>query len=197
MDYTTTADVFIYGDVQAPSVNQTAVMNSFVTAVSRKVDKICTMNFSSATFTNKLTPVRVTNDGVLTLYANSPTMSSVTSINLRAGNNTTLLPVNIADMEINAYDYGTKISIYGMDYYSFRELRTLRAYMSYTGGWTALNQVPYDFQFAVKRFTWFMYQQRAAPMQTTAVPELGMITLPAAVPPDVMDVLKRYAWWWS
>jgi hypothetical protein len=42
-----------------------------------------------------------------------------------------------------------------------------------------------------------MYQQRSAPMQTTAVPELGMITLPAAVPPDVMDVLKRYAWWWS
>jgi len=197
MDYTTTADVFIYGDVQAPSANQTAVMNSFVTAVSRKVDKICTMNFSSATFTNKLTPVRVTNDGVLTLYVNSPSIASVSSVNLRAGNTPGLLPVNTANMEILSYNYGTKMSVYGLDYMQFRELRTFKAYTSYTGGWTTLNQVPDDFQFAVKRFTWFMYQQRSAPMQTTAVPELGMITLPAAVPPDVMDVLKRYAWWWS
>ncbi len=197
MDYTTTADVFAYGEVLAPSVNQTAVMNSFVTAVSRKVDKICTMNFSHETFTNKLTPVRVTNDGVLTLYANSPTIDSVTNISLRAGNTPSLLPVNTATMEIINYGFGSKISIYGLDYWSFRELRTLRAYMSYTGGWTTLADVPEEFQFAVKRFTWFAYQQRAAPMQTTAVPELGVITLPAAVPPDVMDVLKRYAWWWS
>lgn len=197
MDYTTTADVFAYGDVQAPSVNQTAVMNKFVTAVSRKVDKICTMNFSHQTFTNKLTTVRVTNDGVLTLYANSPTIDSVTSVNLRAGNNNALLPVNIENMEILSYNYGTKMSVYGLDYYLVRELRTLRAYASYTGGWTTLADVPEDFQFAMQRFTWFAYQQRSAPMQATAVPELGMITLPAAVPPDVMDVLKRYAWWWS
>lgn len=197
MDYTTTADVFAYGDVQAPSVNQTAVMNKFVTAVSRKVDKICTMNFSYGSFTNKLTPVRVTNDGVLTLYANSPTMTTVSAINLRAGNNPNLLPVALDNMEVLSYNYGTKISIYGLDYMQFRELRTFRAYMTYAGGWATLADVPDDFQYAIQRFTWFSYQQRSAPMQTTAVPELGMITLPAAVPPDVMDVLKRYAWWWS
>jgi hypothetical protein len=197
MDYTTTADVFSYGDVQAPSVNQTAVMNKVVTAVSRRVDKICSMNFSRNTFTNKLTAVRVTLDGVLTLYANSPTITSITTVNLRAGNTTGLLPVNIADIEILSYNYGSKMSLYGFDYMQFRELRTLKAYMSYVGGWATLAEVPEEFQLAVTRLVWFTYQQRAAPMQATAVPELGVITLPASIQPDIMDVLKRYAWWWS
>jgi hypothetical protein len=197
MDYTTTADVFSYGDVQAPSVNQTAVMNKVVTAVSRRVDKICSMNFSQNTFTNKLTTVRVTLDGVLTLYANSPTITSVSTVNLRAGNTTGLLPVDITNLEVLSYNYGTKLSLYGLDYMQFRELRTIKAYMSYTGGWPLLANVPEEFQLAVIRLAWFTYQQRAAPMQATAVPEFGVITLPASIQPDIMDVLKRYAWWWS
>lgn len=197
MDYTTTADVFSYGDVQVPSANQTAVMNKIVTAVSRRVDKICSMNFSGNTFTNKLTAVRVTLDGVLTLYANSPTITTVSSVNLRAGNTIGLLPVNIADMEILSYGYGSKMSLYGLDYMQFRELRTLKAYMSYVGGWLTLAEVPYEFQLAVTRLVWFVYQQRAAPMQATAVPEFGVITLPASIQPDIMDVLKRYAWWYA
>ena len=197
MDYTTTADVFSYGDVQVPSANQTAVMNKVVTAVSRRVDKICSMNFERFTFTNKLTPVRVTLDGVLTLYANSPTVISVSSVNLRAGNTIGLLPVNIADIEILTYGYGAKLSVYGLDYMQFRELRTLKAYISYVGGWATLAEVPYEFQLAVTRLAWFVYQQRAAPMNATAVPEFGIITLPASIQPDIMDVLKRYAWWWS
>jgi hypothetical protein len=197
MDYTTTADVFTYGDVQVPSVNQTAVMNEIVTAVSRRVDKICSMNFSRRTFTNKLTSVRVTLDGVLTLYANSPTITSVSTVNLRAGNTPALLPVNIENIDIQEYGYGSKLSLYGFDYMQFRELRTFKAYMTYTGGWATLAEVPEEFQLAVTRLVWFTYQQRAAPMQATAVPELGVITLPASIQPDIMDVLKRYAWWWS
>ena len=197
MDYTTTADVFSYGDVQVPSANQTAVMNEIVTAVSRRVDKICSMNFSRNTFTNKLTAVRVTLDGVLTLYANSPTITTVSSVNVRASNTIGLLPINIANMEILSYGYGSKMSVYGLDYMQFRELRTLKAYMSYTGGWLTLAEVPEEFQLAVTRLVWFVYQQRAAPMQATAVPEFGVITLPASIQPDIMDVLKRYAWWWS
>ncbi len=142
MDYTTTADVFSYGDVQVPSVNQTAVMNEIVTAVSRRVDKICSMNFARRTFTNKLTSVRVTLDGVLTLYANSPTITSVSTVNLRAGNTPALLPVNIANIDIQEYGYGSKLSLYGFDYMQFRELRTFKAYMTYTGGWATLAEVP-------------------------------------------------------
>jgi hypothetical protein len=197
MDYTTTADVFTYGDVAAPSANQTAVMNKIVTAVSSRVDKICSMNFSYGTYTNRRVPVRVGLDGLLTIYVNSPNITTLTSASLRVGNLSQLLPISIANAVEEEYVYGTKVLFFGLDYYNVREVSMLRAYLSYSGGWTTLAAVPTDFELAVRRFCWYVYQQRATPMNSTAVPELGIITLPASIQPDIMDVLKRYAWWWS
>lgn len=197
MDYTTTADVFAYGDVAAPSANQTAVMNKIVTAVSNRVDKICSMNFSFDTYTNRQLPVRIGNDGLLTIYANSPNITTLTNASLRVGNLPQLLPIDKTNAEIEEHVYGTKVLFFGLDYYNIREITTLKSYLSYSGGWSTLADVPDDFQLAVQRFAWYVYQQRATPMNSTAVPELGIITLPAAIQPDIMDVLKRYTWWWS
>ena len=60
-----------------------------------------------------------------------------------------------------------------------------------------LAAVPEDFHLATTRLAWFTYQQRAAPMNSTAVPELGIITLPASIQPDILDVYKRYTWWYA
>jgi len=197
MDYTTTADVFAYGDVAAPSVNQTAVMTSIITAVSRRVDQICSMKFSYGTYTNRQLPIRIGVDGLLVLYVDSPTITTLTSAKIRMGNTSVLTPLDLTNAGIEEHGYGTKILLFGDSYYPIRETMTLKAYATYNGGWATLNAVPADFQLAVKRFSWYVFSQRATPMNSTAVPELGIITIPAAVPPDVMDTFKRYAWWWS
>lgn len=197
MDYTTTADIFAYGDVAVPSANQTAVMNEIVTAVSRRIDKICSMNFSYATYTNHKTSIRIGVDGLLVLYINSPTITTLSSAKIRMGNTSVLTPLDLTNAGIEEYGFGTKVLLFGDSYYPIREKNTLKAYANYSGGWATLASVPYDFQLAAQRFAWYIYQQRATPMNSTAVPELGIITLPAAIPPDVMDVFKRYAWWWS
>ena len=197
MDYTTAADVFEYGEVEAPTNNQTAVMNKVVTAVSRRIDKICKMNFSYATYTNQIVPVRINVDGLLALYINSPTISSVTSVSIRAGNFPTVLPLQISNAVLEPNYYGSKIMFYGLDYYGMRELTTLRAYASYTAGWQTANDIPYDFWLASTQLAWFVFKQRAAPMNSTAVPEFGIITLPASIQPDILDVFKRYTWWYA
>ena len=197
MNYTTSADVFAYGDVEAPTANQTAVMNDIITAVSRRVDKICKMNFSQTSFTNYIVPSRVTLDGILTLYINSPSIATVTAVSVRSGNLPSTLPVNIANAVIEANYYGSKILFYGLDYWNLRDTFSRRAYATYTGGWANLAAVPEDFQLATTRLAWFTYQQRAAPMNSTAVPELGIITLPASIQPDILDVYKRYTWWYA
>jgi hypothetical protein len=78
-----------------------------------------------------------------------------------------------------------------------RDTFSRRAYATYTGGWATLADVPEDFHLATTRLVWFTYQQRAAPMNSTAVPELGIITLPASIQPDILDVYKRYTWWYA
>lgn len=197
MDYTTTADVFAYGDVEAPSANQTAVMNKFVTAVSRRIDKICQMRFGLESYANRLVPTRVTPDGVLTLYVNASTMTLPTAVGLRVGNLAQLLPVSMQNAVVEEYPFGCKVLFYGQDYGLERLANSIKAYATYSGGWATLADVPYDFELAAKKLTWFCYEQRAAPMNSTAVPELGIITLPASIQPDILDVLKRYTWWWS
>jgi hypothetical protein len=197
MDYTTTSDVFAYGDVEAPSVAQTAVMGKVITAVSRRVDKICSMNFSTATYTNRKVPVRIAVDGMCTLYVNSPTITTLTGATIRIGNQPTKLPIDLTNAEVDEYAFGSKISVYGSDYGPVREVYNLKAYATYTGGWANTAAVPYEFKLAVEQLAWFTYQQRAAPMTSTAVPELGIITIPASIQPYILDVLKRYTWWWS
>lgn len=196
MDYTTTTDVFAYGDVSAPSANQTAVMAEVITAVSRRIDKMCTMNFSYTTYTNTPFPVRVDKDGLLTFYVPSPTVTTLTSASLRIGNQAGVLSLDLTNAEIEPHDFGTKIMLFGQDFFRFRET-TLKLKATCAGGWATLNAVPYDFNLAATQYTWFVFKKREAPMQTTAVPELGIITLPAAVQPEIMDTFKRYTWWWS
>lgn len=196
MDYTTTADVFTYGDVSAPSANQTAVMTEIVTAVSRRIDKMCLMNFSYTTYTNAPFPIRIDKDGLLTFYVPSPTVTTLTNASLRIGNQAGMLPLDISNAEIEPHVFGTKIMLFGQDFFRFREEK-LRLKATCAGGWAALNAVPLDFRLATEMYSWFTYQKRAAPMQTTAVPELGIITLPATVQPEIMDTFKRYTWWWS
>lgn len=197
MDYTTSAEVFAQGEVLAPTANQTAVMNSFVTAVSRRVDKMCVMNFGQETYTQKIVPIRINVDGLVSLYINSPNITACTSASIRVGNTSSLLSLNISSAVLEPNDYGSKIQFYGLDYSGIRETSILRAYASYTAGWASLNDIPDDFRLAVSQLTWFTYQQRAAPMGATAVPELGIITLPASIQPYIKDVLNRYTWYYA
>ena len=86
--------------------------------------------------------------------------------------------------------------MFGQNFYRFREDK-LRLKATCAGGWPTLADIPKDFKLAAQMYAWFVFKKREAPMQTTAVSEMGIITLPATVQPEIMDTFKRYTWWWS
>jgi hypothetical protein len=199
IDYTTASDVFAYGKVANPTSAETAVMEDFITAVSRKADNTCVQRLSYTVYTNKILTPRIDVSGTLILYLPSPTITSLTSVTMRTGNVPLTQPINFiqsgVQYDIVEQSFGSKVIIYGYPMTPYRE-SILRAYVTWAGGWANLAAVPYDFQFAIQRWTWFAYKQREAPFDRTAVPELGIITIPGSIPPDVTDVLNRYTWYY-
>ena len=199
IDYTTAQSVFDYGKVQTPTVAETAVMSDIITAVSRKADKTCVQKLSYTTYTNYILTPRIDVEGTIIVYLPSPTVAALTSVTFRVGNTPLTQPIKFIQSGVQ-YDivensFGSKVTIYGYASGGYRE-RVLRAYVSWTGGWVNLSQVPTDFQFAMDRWCWFAFKQREAPFDRTAIPELGIITIPGAIPGDVTDVLNRYTWYY-
>lgn len=200
IDYTTATDVFDYGNVRNPTTTDTAVMEKIITAVSRKADKVCVQKFSLTSYTNVIYTPRIDVNGTLILYLPAPTVTSLTSITLRAGNVPLTQPINYIATGVQ-YDivenaFGSKVLVYGYALTAYRNV-TMRAYVTWSGGWAIRAEIPYDFQFAIQRWCWFAYKQREAPFDRTAVPEMGIITIPGSIPPDVMDVLNRYTWYYQ
>lgn len=200
IDYTTVQNVFDYGNVLNPTVQETAVMAKTVTAVSRKADKTCVQQFSQTTYTNKMVTPRIDVSGTLILYLPSPTITALTSVVMRAGNIPLTQPINFIQSGVQ-YDiiqnsFGSKVLIYGYPMNPYRET-ILRAYVTYTGGWANLLQVPDDFEWAIRQWTWFVYKRREAPLERTAIPELGIVTIPGTIPVEVTDTLNRYTWYYA
>ncbi|MHC4617390.1 MAG: hypothetical protein ACYTEQ_06510 [Planctomycetota bacterium] len=63
-----------------------------------------------------------------------------------------------------------------------------------TGDWgyEAGTTAPADIQHATIRLVAWYYQQREAPFETVAFPELGAVTVPQAIPPDIVAILNSY-----
>jgi len=199
IDYTTASNVFSYGKVYNPTLDETAVMNQIVTAVSRRIDKDCVQQFSLTTYTNVILTPRIDVEGTLILYLPSPTITTLTSVTLRTGNIPLTQPINYlgtgAQYDIINQSYGSKVLIYGFTMTPYRN-SILRAYVSWAGGWANLNEVPSDFEMAARIYAWYAYKQREAPFDRTAIPEMGIITLPGSTPAAVTQVLNRYTWYY-
>lgn len=200
IDYTTVEDVFAYGRVLNPTESETAVMEQVITAVSRKADKTCVQQFSHTTYTNRIFTPRIDVSGTLIIYLPTPTITTLTSVTMRAGNIPLTQPINFIQSGVQ-YDivenaFGSKVLIYGYPMNPYRET-ILRAYVSYTGGWLTLLEVPEDFQWAIQQWAWFVYKRREAPLERTAIPELGIITVPGTIPVEVTDTLRRYTWYYQ
>lgn len=198
IDYTSTTNVFAYGNVHSPTANETAVMNSIVTAVSRKADQICTQNFSYQIYTNVILTPRIDVEGTLILFLPCVKVTSLDSVSIRVGNVPITETVNFSgngvQYDIISNDFGSRVYIYGFAFRSYRE-SILRSYISWKGGWATLAEIPSDFEFALRRWAWFSYKQREAPFDRTAIPEMGIVTLPGTTPADVTEILNRYTWY--
>jgi hypothetical protein len=61
-----------------------------------------------------------------------------------------------------------------------------------TWGYVASDTPPADINHAAVRLTAWYYHQKSAPFETTGMPELGIVTVPSAIPEDIKGILDMY-----
>lgn len=193
-DYTTPGDCFAYGNSAGTAtdpVNEMAVMAQVVTAISRAIDGYCEQTFCLDTIIDARLRAVIDADGVLTCYPPVPTISAVTAASYRLGADATWQTLAAADLDIEEAPYGCTVRALGLDLRGSRNQRAA-VRLSYTGGYADLAALPKDLAWYATQLSWFTYQRRSAPMERTAVPELGVLIIPGQWPADIRNGLNRY-----
>lgn len=187
--YTSFDRVKLYGDVRATGSD--ALIAELIAAYSRAMDNECNMAFSESTYTDVVQRAVIDRDGTLTTYTNTPTIRSISSIAYRAGASSAWQALPTSSLDIEEADHGCVIRVLDTSLSGVRGQRA-RVQLSYVGGWADLTEVPADFEILARRLVWWAFKLREAPMEKTAIPQLGIVVVPQAWPPDVKQGLRNY-----
>ncbi len=193
MDYTNLKNLKDYGNISASTDDP--IISNLVTAYSAAIDNFCNQNLGFATFTNHILNGFIDKDGILTVFIKSPSVASIASASYRmmrsAQNALTALDVTSNYLDIEPHSHGTIVRFLSVALYQFK-LARLRVLMTYSGGYTAAT-LPPDLELACRRLVWWGYKKREAPMEKTAIPELGQVIIPSASwPSDIVTILRNY-----
>lgn len=192
-DYCTAAEVFAYGNSAGQStdpVNESAFMaTKIIPSLSRMIDNYCEQAFSLATYTDKILKGVVDADGVLTCYPSVPTMTTPTATEYRYGNLANWLSLSGAD--VIEQNHGCIVRFLGGSLLAIRGKR-IQVRMSYEGGYADLASLPEDLRGAARGLAWYEFQRRSAPMDQSAIPELGVVIIPGNWPANYRRVLDDY-----
>lgn len=188
MDYTTLQAVKTYSDTLA--VKDDALIKGLVTAASRMVDEFCEQVFYRRTITAERCTAVVTPEGRLRVVAKAPTITAISALSFRPAGQDDWQVVWPDELEWVDKKPGAAIETTRRGYKRVRGGR-IEARLSATLGWTA-DEIPADFEMAVRRLVYASYKRRETPEDKTAIPELGMVIIPQAWPPDVKVNLQPY-----
>lgn len=188
MNYTTIDDLKAYGKTLLSSAGEAELLATLIPAVSRKIDQYGHQVFGEATVVNQGVHGVVDASGVLLLYPPTPIVTTLTALTVRCGN-TPATVVGTAECEIEPRTDGCIVRCYG-DYRAWRG-HALRVAMSYTGGWNEA-RLPDDFRWLTTRACWWEFKKRDAPMEKTAIPEMGVVVIPQAWPHDLKEGFMPY-----
>jgi hypothetical protein len=192
IDYTSTANVKAYGGSTVPGAD--SIIGSAVTAVSRAIDRMCFQAFSQESYTRQRLRGAVTVDGVLICTPPVPTITALTAARWKpqAATEWQDLDVTTTDyVEWDDSDSGAIVRFPGANLVAYRGT-PITVQLTYTGGWADLNAVPADLEWAARRWAWLEVKRRDAPIEKTAVPELGVLIVPSDLPPDVVSKLQPF-----
>ena len=128
-------------------------------------------------------------DGVLTCYPSVPTMTTPTDTEYRAGNSATWLSISGAD--VYEQNHGCIVRFLGLSLLAIRGKR-IQVRMSYQGGWADLETFPDELRGAARELAWWTFQRRSAPMDQTALPDLGVLIIPGSWPANIRRTLDNY-----
>lgn len=201
MDYTTLANVKQYGNVAA--TNDDALISRIITAYSAAIDNYCNQSLGLTTYNLQQYAAKVDASGVLLCNLPVPVVAlPFTAAQYRLASTPVSYgyqPLDLSNLEIIEQQHGC---VARFTYPNFLNLRGQQIWvqLSYTGGYTAFGTtggvtpaLPADLESAACDLVWWAYKKREAPMESTAAPDLGIITIPGrSWPGYIKDALSNY-----
>lgn len=186
MAYCTNSDVKIYLGISGSGDD--TLLTSLCTRAQAMVDRYCNRTFEASSNTDrKFDAVRDTVLGVLFLNEDLASINTITN-----GDATT----------VTSGQYVTEPRAV-TPYYAIRLLASANIAWTYTtdpenaitinGKWAYSTSAPADVVHATIRWAAYLYRQKdASTFDTTASPDLGVITVPQGIPADVEKLLAPY-----
>jgi hypothetical protein len=197
MDLTSLVNIKAYGDVLKTSDD--AVITGLIPALSKAVENYCDQSFGAATLTQLGTGQSfnavIDRDGLLTFYPPYNPVNAVTALQYRTRGLAGWQALDPTQLDIENLDCGPVVRLYG--YTSlFQRIRAMggrvQVQANFMAGYADLDALPADLEFAVRRLVWWAYKKRSAAEEKTAIPEMGVLVIPNAWPPDVAKLLVPY-----
>lgn len=188
MDYTTLGKIKQWSDILASKDDK--LIAGLITACSAMVDEHCRQGFGRRTLASQPCVGAVDVHGRLSVWVPAPSVASVTALTFRHPARSGVAEVPASDLWWDDQACGAVIRTDSVGWGSYREGR-LSCRLSAVVGWEEA-EIPADFELQIRKLVFWAYKRRETAAEKTAIPELGVVIIPQAWPPDIKDGLKDY-----
>lgn len=188
MGYTTLAKIKQWSDILASKDDR--LIEGLITACSASVDEHCRQRFGRRTLSNESCVGAVDAYGRLSVWVPAPSVASVSSLTFRSPARQGVTVVPASDLWWDDQPQGVVLRTDSLSWGAYRDGR-LSCRLSGEAGWLE-SEIPADFELQVRKLVFWAYKRRETAAEKTAIPELGVVIIPQAWPPDIKDGLKDY-----
>ncbi|MHC4301324.1 MAG: head-tail connector protein [Planctomycetota bacterium] len=188
-DYCTLAQVREYTNFKnASNTDDDALINDLITRASKRIDTYTGRTFTERTETRLLDAVRDVDGRRLWVDDDLLEITTVTN-----GDGTAVTASEyVLEPSNESPKYAIKLLASSSQSWTYNTDSEQAISVNGKWGYQLGTVPPYDIQHAAIRLTAWYYQQREAPFETVAFPELGAVTVPQAIPPDIVSSLNNY-----
>lgn len=188
-DYCTLAQVRKYTDFKKPTnTGDDALIEQLITAASKRIDEYTGRTFTETTETREFDAARDVQGRRLWLDDDLLAATTVTN-----GNGTVITASQyVLEPSNTAPKFAIKLLSSSGKSWTYTDDPEEAISVLGTWGYMSGTIPPADIQHAAIRLSAWYYQQREAPFEQVALPELGAVVIPQAIPSDIVAILNNY-----
>jgi hypothetical protein len=188
-DYCTLAQVRKYTDFKVvANTDDDALIEQLITAASKRIDEYTGRTFTEATETREFDAVRDVQGQRLWMDTDLLAVTSITN-----GDGTAIVASDyVLEPSNSAPKFAIKLLASSGESWTYDTDPEQAISVVGEWGYMAGTIAPADIQHAAIRLSAWYYQQREAPFEQVALPELGAVVIPQAIPSDIVAILNNY-----
>ena len=191
MAYVSLAEVKLYRGIPTATTSDDALLTTLISRSEKQIDNYCHRTFLAPTTaaTRYYDALRDVSDDRRTLYLDEDLASITTIVN---GDGKTLTSTAYVPEPRNGTPYHAirlRLSSYGLWTWEDEPEDAITV----SGRWGYATSAPDDIKQATIRLVSYQYAQKDANVfDVTAMPEMGVMTVPQGMPRDVREILDPY-----